>query len=1014
MRAKSDITATLASRLTSDIWKKLKNSLLGRELIALGGEIISENDNIKETLFLQLNPETADESGLYMLAQMNEVPVTAKKPTSLMVEMDSNSRTYAPFELKHNIGNQTFYNIEYTMPKKNVSLINGTPKWNKNSNDTYTRYEVSERNLYDNGSFYTVYNIGNAYPDSIVVINDDNNIEVQRYSSDMALSENVGLMYKVITDPDGTQNIRFILGKELNENDELVDVPMPESFTVKWLDHSAGEAEFDEDNKDIKDGNTTIATILYLSEGAEDDLDFMRKQLKKEMAKYDGLNTPKSIEAYVNSKPYVIDCKCAFDEQGRICVYVKPAQDVDLGIYLDYSELAAHISLNSLLFPNIKVVSGKRLLFGMTVSGLKEQAIQDYARNVIQEKYAYDKLKFSSAVNTSEIVADVYGRYGVAPSVTMTLRENFTVDEQLAYVPEKNSIKGFGIDGETTMTEIDGVLYSTLKTHDIMNMFDVVCCVGNMVLFRKYRDYAKRADGLSYPSSEYYYINSSTDINKYGADGEYSSQVLSPISTQYTQLDDFYLWDASSNTIKPFDDYIESLLSKGNYDWFEFGKDAWRSFNTGYHIVDDNRVNSTYSLRNLAQYGDVFNGFAAMQGVEVLSTNGIIVLNFIMNCDGSAYYSDIINNTSEIVKRFKWVNAYSNEHKIEYNKHYQIAFCVSNNIFRNILSESWGEVKAIFDGDVRTIDNVEVRGTTNDGLDGFYDGFKNYKTVGDSFYYTNIKASSFYFEGALYYLKQIANGFVELANNVNNVTITIPLVSTLKGMIEQNGVLYLVQKNNITIVEGFSGIKQKNMTYTIYNGNDLFVVNDIVVGLNGIIMIKSEDGFYMTRKITVRDSVSVIFEDLEKLFIDKADAVNYTIGSCTFEYATCYKKMRNKPDETENGETADSSLSFYCYNIKNKTTQEYYSDNTTTRFYHDYDSVIANESQTYEIISSSTETNIGGEIQEIGLMDYENSKIIVNGNADLSSIATIQYNGVISNNKVDSYIVLNEDDIKFI
>ena len=128
MRAKSDIIAYLESQLSDDIWKKLRNSLLGRELLAFGAEVISENENVKDTMLLQMNPETADKNGLYMLSQMNEIPITNIKPSTLVVQMADSVKTYAPYELQYNVGNVHFTNIEYTMQGKSVSLINGTHK----------------------------------------------------------------------------------------------------------------------------------------------------------------------------------------------------------------------------------------------------------------------------------------------------------------------------------------------------------------------------------------------------------------------------------------------------------------------------------------------------------------------------------------------------------------------------------------------------------------------------------------------------------------------------------------------------------------------------------------------------------------------------------------------------------------------------------------------------------------------------------------------------------------------
>lgn len=885
MRAKSEIISTLTNRLTSDIWKKLKNGLLGRELIAFGAEVISENESIKDTMLLQLNPETADKSGLYLLSQMNEVPITNIKPNALVVQMASDSKTYAPFELTYSIGNNSFTNIEYTMRNKSVALVNGSYKcYSHNMNNIYGAMEDGEETyIYDNNDSYSCIKLGNAYPDSIIVT-DEFGVEIPRYSSDIAMSNTIDLMVKVMTGFDGNQYVRFICAE---------NVEKPSKFRIVWLDHSASEVDYDEDELSVRDNNVIVAEIKYLSRGSVDNIDYMREQLKKELAKYQGLNTPKSVERYVNGFPYVIDSRCVADNQNGMVVYVKPSENKDLTMYLDFSEIAAHVSLNSILFPKIKVMTGKRLNFGLQIDGVKDVIVQNNIKGLVQDVFAYDKMKFNSVVNTSQILSEVYNNFKIVPSIRMTIDEDFTNNEPMSYVPVKNSVKGYDSKGTLVAWENNEMLYGRDLNADAIPflLYEVVGAVGKMFLLKMK---STIVDLTSEELAQDYVNINGENYNLY------SSKVKYPLIGSF---DVFYLYDVSTNMIKPFDNSMFNLLCEDSNP--SVMQDSW---NVG-----------TIKFANLLD-------------IELLSTNNGVIVNFIFKdsaCDAKQIFTEEYiagleasdseyelseaerNNLLNLREYIYWNKDYTAgygyylagknyniEKNIKYKGKYQTAFCVKQSpALMDLGSEGW-EVKGIYDG----VDNW---------FDGYYSGFKGINSNGINL---KLKANGFYFENNLYYPVSISDTEIILRSKSIDRKIPIPLNGLLRGMIESKGTLYIVQERCITVVEGFSGLKQYCKIYNIYKDlTSPLYVDDIANGFNNTIIIKSKQNIYIADGFELLTDSKITFSGLRQIFTD-VDTTECLIGSATSEFATCYKQVKDENQE---------SYIFYCYDIKNNKTFSY-------------------------------------------------------------------------------------------
>lgn len=900
MRAKSDILQDLASKLNDDIWKKLQNSLLGRELLALGAEIISENENVKDTMLLQMNPDTADKYGLYMLSQMNEIPITNVKPSTVTVEMRSNVRTYAPYELSYSIGNVHFTNIEYTMQGKSVSLINGTYK-------CYARgvepsegavEDGSETYFYDGTNSYSGIKLGNAYPDSIVVY-DENGLEIPRYSSDIALSDNVDMMYKVITGVDGNIYIRFLSSDSIYSN--------PVSFKIDWLDHSA--MEFDVEDYEVKDGNNVVADIKYYSQGNTDDLDYMRNQIKKEMAKYNGLNTPASVESYVRGLPYVLDAKCEKSENG-INVYIKPSSEtMDYQAYLDFSEIAAHISLNSILFPNIKVKTGSQIRFGVEVSGVSDVKLQNSIKSLLQERYAYENMDFNTIINTSNILSEIYAKYGVVPTVNMTIKEPFVNNKPLSFKPIQNTLKLYNNSDAVVAWEENEMLYgmTAVKNSLPFNNFKVVASMGTMFL-------------LMYDRSE----DSQTIAEKTGdielvRDKELVILVDQPWSTQGKDLDKvykvqsgdtydiyahngsawvrlnndvhnismlylhpgeynkFYLYDANTNTVKPFDGCMQNLLYSDANPNLKY--DAWN--------------------QDKQTFGNLYD-------INFLSTNNALVVHIVFKSAGTELKEMVSDNKMQYELQYwsnentelyqDYLNSNYTDFNANYNGKYQTIFFISNPLaFKNFNNESL------------EIFQKCSNGNPND-MQGLYSGLRNIREDGVQL---NTKTNWFVYKNKAYYAYEITDNYVCITNGAKNLKVN--LNGSFLGMMPFEDDLYVISERFITKVIGFEGLKEKEEVYKTYKDyNTPITIVQIMREFDNQIAFKTSDGKYYTATgFEVLTDNIISFKDFKQIFDDIVFEGDVNLGGCNQNYITAYKEIN---DEESIG------YEFYCYDLNTSKT----------------------------------------------------------------------------------------------
>lgn len=869
MRAKSEIMESLTSRMSSsDVWKKLKNGLLGRELLALGAEIISESENVKDTMLLQLNPETADKYGLYMLSQMNEIPITNVKPSSVVVEMLPNIKSFAPYELRFSVGNVTFYNIEYTMQGKTVSLLNGTHKcYVRGSGISSPENTVADGEnayFYDGGESYSGIKLGNAYPDSIAMY-DENNMEIPRYTSDNALSEVINVRYKVVVAADGEIYIRFICNEGYTE---------PDRFRIEWLDHSSDD--FDIDDTLVKVDNTNVAEIKYYSVGNVDDLNYMRLQLKKEMSKYNGLNTPVSIERYVKGLPYVLDAKCVKNEDGEVCVYIKPSSYLDLKSYLDFSEIAAHIALNSIMFPKIKVKTAAQIKFGIRISGVEDKQTQNSIKKMLQTEMSYKNTSFNYVVNVNSVISEIYEKFGIIPNVSFFVKEMYNPNRGLSFKPVPNTLKLLDNNDSIVAWEEESVLYGTqMKASDFpFGEYDVKGVMGTMFLLclRKY-PVLEEGDVVGY-------MFKVTDKNR------------------------FYLYDAKTNVLKPFDSCIQSLI----------------------------RTNTNSSLKYSA-YDGYNQSLGAIYDIEFLSTNNNLVVHIVLDDDRTQKDNDVYiywneNNTTNL-SFYENDMQNADEMNADYKSKFQSYYFFDNPIaFKKMNNEYWNPHKNCIEG-------------IPSEMNGLYRGLRN--ITDDYVRLDDVKSNWFVYNNKDYYVSDIYKDRVIVTDGIKELNITIN--GTFLGMIPYEGALYVITNSYITKITNFTGLKSKEEIFLTYKDSQtVMTINQICREFdNQIIFETTENEWYSATGFEVEGNM-IFFKNMSQIF-DDIQLEGCIIGGCTEEGASLYKRVEKEvDDEQSGGKVTEIGYVFYYYDFNDRKTLSF--DKTSTATEHSEEEVVKKTSTT--------------------------------------------------------------------
>jgi len=210
IRNQTQILTDLKNSLNSSAWQQLKGSLLGRELLAYGTEIIFSTELVKEALGNSLYLENVDIDGIISISNAQDIPLQKIKPATVKVVINSLTTTYyAPFTLKFTKGAISFTNIDYVSSDGIIELYQGNvvSAFSNASQTTAdflafkvdTTKQWTEFTEFVEGDFYSKYiKLGNnAMAASVRILEKSGSVVIPITEYNPLISDNLQSLYKV-------------------------------------------------------------------------------------------------------------------------------------------------------------------------------------------------------------------------------------------------------------------------------------------------------------------------------------------------------------------------------------------------------------------------------------------------------------------------------------------------------------------------------------------------------------------------------------------------------------------------------------------------------------------------------------------------------------------------------------------------------------------------------------------------------------------------------------------------
>ncbi len=466
MRTKSEIIEQFKQSLSTPEWKKLLNGVIGRELLAIGAEIVLASEQVKSSMIQMLDPNQADKGALLSLAMANEVALELSEPSWIQVKIEGGSsvKIIAPFALRVTIGSVLFTNITYYRESDTITLYQGVVK-SKLTLDSTTRSTLNFLSYYDSGvterldvenllvnnQVLTFYRAANMMLDSVYLIkaNDGRPKIISKYNPFfyrecyklMNLSDGTNILLLADGDPEiGTESwgiaprgndYQLIYLEKTNlEFDANVDKMFCYEYSVnesKWISTKYVKE---------KQGNDSskLFTVLASYQGSSDSLAYARRVYEFEMLSRSALLNKSDIETAIKSIPYVQDTVVEVVAGTTVTINVKVLNKDLNAETTDYAEIASLLIERSIpgaliLFPEVSVTEITKTISLTNPTQTISQVLKGTIRSEILSWAAYKNVTFTN-----------YVQFVRASDIEAFVRNNFDLDVK--------------VSADTTVTEV--------------------------------------------------------------------------------------------------------------------------------------------------------------------------------------------------------------------------------------------------------------------------------------------------------------------------------------------------------------------------------------------------------------------------------------------------------------------------------------------------------------------------------------------------------------------------------
>lgn len=462
MKGIAEIQNKLANSLEnreSGSWSRLRNSLIGKELLAFGAEVISASDNIADTFVQAFDYQQADERALISLSHVHNLAVSFTKPAYIRVRLlNKVGMTFKPFDLVYTVGNVKFTNISFFTGNDDIILYQGMVKtmFTERLVDYNYEKEVTwDRTVIPIGGdeIITGHNIGRALPDSVYAFYKDN---VSR-----------GIMSEFGPLSSGPELPVYKLFTLMNKDILVLDGDgkwgkmnyVEPKFQILWLDPTSNSFTL----------NGTLTSNIYgklsyqvmgSDHAVEESLDYARDVFRRFYLKLNAIVSREQIQQFVKTFSYVNDCYVTANN-ANVVIYVKPSDPNDIG---EYGAIEAELDLKGSILTKHEVFKGKSLNFQFKLSEDLDSELRSQIEEYLISKCGYDTLGYTEVVDCSRIAAELYAIFGVNSRVTFIVNKTSVESgTKFRFVPIEGTIKLIDATGRETGYDLNGQLFSEVK-----------------------------------------------------------------------------------------------------------------------------------------------------------------------------------------------------------------------------------------------------------------------------------------------------------------------------------------------------------------------------------------------------------------------------------------------------------------------------------------------------------------------------------------------------------------------
>lgn len=405
MRTRDEIRNEILNNLTGIAWQKLRNSLLGNELISFGATVTEVNDAAYYTLLSNLAPDTADYIGLAVLAASVNECFDVVRPAQVILEAPANCK---PFDLCLTIAGVTFYNTQYVVEHEQCTLYAGS---------------IQEQSIFLRKSEPNVYQL-NGYkyiklPSETII----DSIEVKAGEFNVPLSDKEGRI----------SSIKLWRDEETNLNASILGW-ISDEFKFKYLLGYSELPSIDAGTLTWPTGSQSWKGKVY--EGSK-EIEVARNSLIEKISQGSAISTKEQIIQAVNQFPQVKDCNPELLQVGEIKVWIKPSQE-----NLKYDAISKYLSIYGEMAVKWSAEEGYPTLITARLSELSSLTAEQKAEVKDKLLERAEDIKFTTVVTPAWLLAATPD-YNTSVSVELITDTQLSVrtGQKLPAIPVEGSIR---------------------------------------------------------------------------------------------------------------------------------------------------------------------------------------------------------------------------------------------------------------------------------------------------------------------------------------------------------------------------------------------------------------------------------------------------------------------------------------------------------------------------------------------------------------------------------------------